>query len=353
VIRTAVIEGLEAHAVRRTALHAFFFTTALLAAPVHAQPIPPSRVGPADGLLVVTVDGKHGFIDLSGRMVIPPEFDFAWQFSEGLASAWRSGRAGFIDRTGAFVIAPRFEYARAFHEGLAEVQLGGLWGFVNRAGSLVIPPQFDDERWFSEGRAMVRIDGRWGFIDTSGALVIPARYPRQPTLFDHGRAIVQADGRTFAIDRNGEETARDPEELIPEQRLGKWGFVTPDGTVAVEFGFDGVQPFSEGLAAVQVGARWGFVDRRGRLVIPAEFEDGWASPPGGLRGGEPIGSFKEGLAAVYKDGAWRFIDKSGRAALPGRFAKVAGSGFRDGVVEVGGTTMGYIDRTGRTIWPWQ
>ncbi len=36
--------------------------------------------------------------------------------------------------------------------------------------------------------------------------------------------------------------------------------------LAVDFRFDGVQPFSEGLAAVKIGDRWGFVDRGGRLV---------------------------------------------------------------------------------------
>lgn len=110
----------------RIAFNAALLATALLVVSVRAQPTNPGRLGPEDGLLIVTVDGKHGFIDLTGRTVIPPTFDFAWQFSEGRASAWQNGRAGFIDRTGKFVISPRFEYAKAFHEGLAEVQLGGL-----------------------------------------------------------------------------------------------------------------------------------------------------------------------------------------------------------------------------------
>jgi len=125
--------------------------------------------------------------------------------------------------------------------------------------------------------------------------------------------------------------------------------------VAVDFRFDGFQPFSEGLAAVQLGERWGFIDRRGRLVIPAEFEDGWATSPGGVRGGPPIGSFREGLAAVYKDGSWRFIDAKG-VAIPGRFVKAAmgNYGFRDGIASVcGKKRCGYIDRTGRAIWPWE
>lgn len=111
---------------RPIAFNTALLTTALLSISVLAQQTSPARLGPEDGLLAVTVDGKHGFIDLTGRFVIPPTFDFAWQFSDGRASAWQNGRAGFIDRNGKFVISPRFEYAKAFHEGLAEVQLGGL-----------------------------------------------------------------------------------------------------------------------------------------------------------------------------------------------------------------------------------
>jgi len=335
----------------RIAFSTVLLTTALLA-PLGAQPT--GRLGPKDGLLAVTVDGKQGFIDLAGRMVIPPTFDFAWQFSEGRASAWENGRAGFIDRTGRFVIPARFEYAKAFHEGLAEVQLGGLWGFVGTDGQLTIQPQFEATLWFSEGRAPVRVDGRWGYVDRAGMLVIPAQY-QQASLFENGRAFVHLEKEWIAINRNGERTSRDPGDLISEQRMGKWGFVTPAGEVAVDFKYDGVLPFSEGLAAVQVGERWGFIDRRGRLVIPAEFENGWPTPPGGASGGPPIGSFKEGLAAVFKDGSWRFIDAKGQA-IPGRFVKAAAGnyGFRDGIASVcGKKTCGYIDRTGRVVWPWE
>ncbi len=152
----------------RIAFNAALLATALLAVSVRAQQTSPVRLGPEDGLLGVTVDGKHGFIDLTGRFVIPPTFDFAWQFSEGLASAWQNGRAGFIDRNGKFVISPRFEYAKVFHEGLAEVQLGGLWGFVSTDDRMAIQPQFEQTRWFSEGRAPVRVDGRWGYVDKAG-----------------------------------------------------------------------------------------------------------------------------------------------------------------------------------------
>jgi hypothetical protein len=87
-------------------------------------------------LLVVDVDGKYGFIDRSGQFVIPLLFDFAWGFSEGLASVWLGKEAGYIDAIGRFAIPPQFSYARWFRDGLAGVELDGNWGFVTRDGSL-------------------------------------------------------------------------------------------------------------------------------------------------------------------------------------------------------------------------
>ena len=317
--------------------------------PVPGQGTVP-RLGPPDGLLAVNVAGRHGFIDVTGRIVIPPTLDFAHQFSEARALAWANGHVGYIDRSGKFVIPPRFEAGQSFHEGMAAVQLGGLWGFINTEGQFAIQPQFEEVRWFSDGRAQVRMDAHWGYVDRSGRLVIPANY-RQAAPFSGGRALVQLGQQWLTIDRNG-EPLHDADDLFPERRDAKWGFIRSDGTVAIPFMFDGVQYFSEGLAAVQVGERWGFIDRGGRVVIPPEYQDGWAAVY--VRGGPPIGAFSEGVAAVYRDGHWRFIDAKGRIAVPGHYIKVGIDGFKNGIITIcGKQSCGYIDKRGRVIWPWE
>ncbi|EGQ2639350.1 WG repeat-containing protein, partial [Campylobacter coli] len=53
-------------------------------------------------------------------------------------------RWGFIDRSGKFVIEPKFDDAWNFNEGLAGVELNGKWGFIDKSGKIVIEPKFDD-----------------------------------------------------------------------------------------------------------------------------------------------------------------------------------------------------------------
>jgi|SRR5580700_2587155 hypothetical protein len=74
-------------------------------------------------------------------------------FHEGLASAWMADRPGFIDESGKFVIPPQFQYARAFENGLADVELNDRWGFINKNGTFVISaryvlPQLELEKAF-------------------------------------------------------------------------------------------------------------------------------------------------------------------------------------------------------------
>src|SRR3954447_13271666 len=61
--------------------------------------------------LLVEKDNLFGFIDRTGKVVIPLQFDNALPFSDGLAPVWIGGGTqwGYIDRTGKKVIQPQFE----------------------------------------------------------------------------------------------------------------------------------------------------------------------------------------------------------------------------------------------------
>src|SRR5277367_2697318 len=56
------------------------------------------RVGFSEGLGRISINGKWGFIDEHGRVVIAPRFDNLWSFSDGMAPALVGRKWGFINR---------------------------------------------------------------------------------------------------------------------------------------------------------------------------------------------------------------------------------------------------------------
>ena len=93
--------------------------------------------------------------------------------------------------------------------------------------------------------------------------------------------------------------------LRPVSREGKWGYVNKRWKVMLPLEFDLAGPFSEGLAYVRRGNKWGYINESGKEVINAQFED--------------AGSFSQDRAAIRQGGKWGYIDPSGNFVISPRF----------------------------------
>lgn len=117
----------------------------------------------AEGLARVKVNNLYGYIDRRGEFVIKPQFRDAEDFSEGLASVEaEDGKRGYIDKSGRVVLTLR-DAARgeSFKEGLAVALfiIAGKpkYGYIDRTGKVVIEPRFDSAFEFIEGVAEVYV----------------------------------------------------------------------------------------------------------------------------------------------------------------------------------------------------
>jgi WG containing repeat len=101
-----------------------------------------------DGLAMTT----GNFIDRTGKLLTPNGFDSVDEFSEGLARVGNNKRGstskfpnnhGYIDRTGKLVIPIRFgQMAGSFHDGRARVDLPNekywKYGYIDTTGKMEI-----------------------------------------------------------------------------------------------------------------------------------------------------------------------------------------------------------------------
>ena len=141
-----------------------------------------------------------GYIDITGAIVISPHFADTSAFSEGYAYVktvkTKEGKRGFIDKTGQMVLeSALIFYPPYFSEGLIGVNIDHQYGFADKSGSVVIEPRFDRVERFSEGLAPVAVDGKYGYFDKSGEWVFDPKF-RRGGLF--------VDGKSGYIDKTGE-----------------------------------------------------------------------------------------------------------------------------------------------------
>jgi len=90
------------------------------------------------------------------------------QVSENLIPVSVDGKYGYINLKGEIVIEPQFLSAGEFHSGLACVRKHGTFGFINKKGEVTIPYQFDSEAEFYEGYSSVQKLGKKYLIDSKG-----------------------------------------------------------------------------------------------------------------------------------------------------------------------------------------
>lgn len=305
---------------------------------------------------------KAGFIDRTGKFVIEQKFADARNFSEGLAVAFFGEyhmhrgfeKAGFVDKTGKIVVEPVFSRAMDFFEGLAAVYKDGRWGYIDKTGKTVIPFKFDYAFSFSGGLARVFVDDKYGYIDRQGNFVVRPQFTEAEN-FSEGLALVRIGGETIFpypyLTREIIEILPHPYstgEMIENLPPGKGGnqsryaYINQKGKILFEFDTARAGSFSDGLAAIEIENRFGFIDRTGSFVIEPSLFGPYPVVP----------EFSEGLAVVRrKNDKYGFIDKKGRSALKQEFDRA--ENFENGLARVWEKTdqsYGYIDKKGRYVW---
>lgn len=157
-------------------------------------------------------------------------------------------------------------------------------------------------------------------------------------------------------------------QKIKLNNQSRWGFDSERlGWVEIKERINNGGEFSEGLASVRIGKKWGFIDTLGALKIPAQFDEvkefhnGFAAARQGKLWGiiDPDGTpvipfeydmtegFYDGLALVKKDGKYGYINADNTLVIGYNFCDA--SNFYNGLAAARDDEKGkygYIDRTG-------
>ena len=254
-----------------------------------------------------------------------------------------NGKEGFIDENGNVVIKPQFDKVREFSEGFAPVMIGNKWGYINEKGEIVIAPRWLTVGQFNEGIAAITEQERWdvrndsnyytyncGYINTNGDYVIQPKFRQSCDTFSDGLAQIK-------IDWDGEE----------DEKRGWFGFKDKQDNWVIKPQFYKAGNFSNGFALVSeaTGAMWDspkslyLIDKTGRKVADKK-DCAWQY------------NFHEGLLFIYPD---RFINEQCEEVFkfaPNITKTTDYIYFSEGLLAVsseinGEKRFGYLDRTGK------
>ncbi len=353
---TASANGIVAVAAKRSGLQGYMETDGNWTVAAKFR-----KAGPycEERAAVQRVDSLWVYLDPKGEQIGSP-WDAAEAFTEGrgLVTSYEGGSKflhGYVDTSGKVVIPVTFAGARLFSEGLAAVLVDGKWGYIDRDGKMVIPPRFAEADVFRGGRAVVRTGADYGknsgLIDKTGKFVVEPKYEQigrvgetfwsvgglDTTYRGNGEPpplarLVDADGHLVSKQAYNSFGALQ-DGLMSVCRNDRCGFMDMSGKLVIPLKYKSAGDFQEGLAAVTSdGIRYGFIDRDGKLVLAARYES-----LGPRKEQFSPGPFVDGLAPAGCKGHWGFIDKTGSWAIPPvyRLAESFDNGFANVEVTTG------------------
>ena len=204
----------------------------------------------SDGMaLFVTGQGKYGYINTKGHVTVPPLYDVAYDFHEGIALVGMNNSQG---KTGYQLINTD----------------GQVTGNISLAGCLL-------DVCFSDKRLLFKNlhTGHLGYLDPNGnaVLYLPGQV-LQASRVHHQLIAVHTHQGVGCMDSNGQmvfPATQSGASIVGENRIalnkdGQWGLMDNSGKYLTDFCFDTISCFIHDYAIVQDKKGYRFINRDGQ-----------------------------------------------------------------------------------------
>ncbi|MEN8118783.1 MAG: WG repeat-containing protein [Bacteroidota bacterium] len=223
-----------------------------------------------------SIKGEYGFINKKGEEIIPFKFiqSGTSSFRKGLARAKVNGKTVLIDKKGKTIFKTSKGNIQGHNHGLVMVFTKPnrkAWGWLNFDNEFVIEPIYSNAKNFNDkGLAIVEKNGLKGLINTSGKVVIDIKYK---TVY----ANYKKDGYYMGVYPGNE-----PKSLYDSKK----DYFNADFKSINTSAYKHISPANFGnlLPFTAKDGRTGYLNRQYEVVIPAKYSR--------------VNTFKEGLAWV-------------------------------------------------------
>ncbi len=315
--------------------------------PVRYQEI---RIDSVSSLLSVREKGKWGIVNRAGKSVVPVQYDEIRIQTYGMFTARTGDKWYLLDAKGQPVNNNTWQQINDFKFLHAAARSGNKAGLITVRGNWAIEPRYDSLSIISdflvlhEGEGQkgltalhtqkfilavdtieninnyfrVRLNGKQGILNSRGQEVIPIQY-NYISSFSRDSILTVVQGKKKGLMNLGGRTILQPDALyqdlfvMNDQRVGvrirnKYGFVDDRGRLRIANRYEGIGPFSGGMAAVMIRGSWGYIDKDEVLRVQPHYTE--ALP------------FIANTARVRRPGGWGFVNRNGKETVRPQYDSV-------------------------------
>lgn len=362
----------------------------------------------SNGLANVKQDSLWGFIDKNGSIQIPIQYISCSIFSGGLAPAIKQDKWGYINSEDKVIIDYKFDHAEPFVNGHAQVVLGDTTAIIDLNGQIIastrdfvhlvvgknfivldtIPdqkypdgrfhinmlqaPAFEDFEKINDSTLLVLKDSIWINVNLNEPDLFGYEHVKRNP--DTKYSIFKTNDGYTMTDGLGNEPYYQEIEIYPRTynlRFGNWLAIMVDFLAFHIYDYNEFYQ-NQNLTSFSLNNKYGFIDKVGKVVIPAQFDaiPGFSCNRARVQQGDYFGfldstgnwalkpvytaaePFVHGKAFVQSDSITLLIDTNGKVLH--QFDSLSGLAFPaiiDGLVYVGmpGEKIAALDTNGNWV----
>lgn len=211
-----------------------------------------------------------------------------------------TGQKGVLKLDGTVLLQPEYEAINTTMSQLIAVKKGGKIGFYDLDGQIILPIAFTKFEEPNLQYLIVYKNNLCGLYDYNGQEILPIQYESIKITDNNDHFVVRQNGMYRFLYRNGQPMVN-----------GQWA-------EADEFSF--------GLAAVQKDKKWGYINLKGEVAIPYQYQYA-----------DRFQGYQERVALVIKDNILMTIGVDGKQMQEG----INSSYYSSRIIPVDTSTIAY------------
>ena len=254
-------------------------------------------------LYPIISNGKYGYMNTQGKLIIPAIYNEAGPFQDGLAVVSKEELFGIIDKKNQLVVDFKYDEVSEFVTNRAIVRQGEKYGVINQSGKWIFPLEFDDISLGANHLYTVVKEGKSNIynlnfeaalfgaeiIETNFSKLMSIKHPEFELIGEldrkSNRAVVKVTGQLNYIDSLGKVMLTTPLEWFSDalnvakfnngfavfRKKDKFGLIDVNGKVIQKPIYESSGPFT-GFWPVKDKGNWALLDMKGKVVLPFEYD---------------------------------------------------------------------------------